>query len=258
MKRILVSVSVIFVFAALLGSVLWKYPILDVSQLKAEYPVWVWSSKEKAYRIQWRKKRPVHWRTLNEISEAVQNAVVLSEDWAFYQHSGIDFLQVREAVEDSFEDGKRVRGASTITQQVVKNVFLNSERSVIRKILEWGLALRLESVLSKRKILEVYLNIVEWGSGIYGIESASQAYFQRHPNALTLKEAAFLAMLLPSPKRYAVSFRKHELTPYAQKTIDAILLKMVRAHFISQDEYEIERDIPLSFEEAPVVMEEEF
>lgn len=183
-------------------------------------------------------KRPKDWVSLKEISTVAVHAIVISEDWAFYGHEGVDFSQIKEALEESVLEGKRLRGASTISQQVVKNLFLSHDRNFWRKGKELFFTLFLERYLSKKKILEVYLNIVEFGEGIFGIRQASFHYFKKHPSNLSAKEGAFLAMLLPSPKRYSESFKKRELTEFAKKVIEKILEKMKQAKIISDEEFQ--------------------
>lgn len=191
----------IFVFCLL---ILGTYLRLDVEKLQNQYPI---RSNQKN-EIQFITKRPVNWRRLNQISPFAQKAIIISEDWAFYDHLGLDVNQLTIVIEKSWESKSLGRGASTITQQVIKNVFLSSERSILRKLKEMILAIKLERSLSKNKILEIYLNIVEFGPNIYGIESAAQYYFSKSAIDLTLMESAFLAMLLPSPIRYGESFKQ--------------------------------------------------
>ncbi len=182
-----------------------------------------------------RRNRPAGWVTLSAVSRAAIDAVVVSEDWAFYSHPGYDLGQIREAIEHDLEKGEFARGASTITQQVVRNVFLNKEKTLWRKLKELVLAVRLDRKVSKNRILEVYLNIAEWGPGIHGIGAASRYYFGKHPSELGAREGAFLAMLLPSPRRYSQSFREKRLSPYARRTVESILSKMVRASMLSEE-----------------------
>lgn len=183
-------------------------------------------------------KKPKNWASIADISKLAQQAIVISEDWAFYEHEGVDWAQVQKALEDSVKEGKRPRGASTITQQVVKNLYLSNEYSFIRKAQEAVIAHTLDRKLDKKKILEVYLNIAEFGPGIYGIEAAAKHYFGKNAKNLSAKEAAFLAMLLPSPTRYAQSFKEKELSPYARETIANILEKMRMAKFLTPEQVE--------------------
>lgn len=195
------------------------------------------------------KDKTVKWRNINEISKRVTAAIVVSEDGKFYSHRGFDLEQILKVVDSKIRyKHKKVRGASTITQQLVKNLYLNKEKSISRKIKELYYSTLIEEKLSKQKILETYLNIIEYGKNIYGIENASQYYFKKSAKYLTAKEAAFIAMLLPSPVRYAKSFKIGALTPYAQNTINNILLKMRQAGYISENEYQNSLIERLSFE----------
>jgi monofunctional biosynthetic peptidoglycan transglycosylase len=191
------------------------------------------------------------WSTLSEISRQAIGAVVVSEDWAFYEHKGYDANQIKEAMKSNLDRGRYARGASTITQQVVRNVFLDQDKNLWRKIKELILAVHLEQTVGKNKILETYLNIAEWGQGIYGIRAASQHYFHKMPSDLTAKEGAFLAMLLPSPRRYSQSFRSHQLSDYARTTINSILDKMAQAKYITDEERVLVGATPFSFELTP-------
>lgn len=137
------------------------------------------------------------WAGLDEISPHLVRAVLSSEDARFCEHRGIDWVEVQNALED--EDG-RMRGASTITMQAVKNLFLWTGRAWIRKAAEVPLALYAELVLSKRRIMEIYLNIVEWDTGVYGAAAAAESYFGVPAAELSLTQAARLAAILPSPE----------------------------------------------------------
>lgn len=193
-------------------------------------------------------KEPKNWVRLSQIPKGVWGAILVSEDWAFFEHGGVDVNQVKGAIEDTLEHGKGLRGASTISQQVVKNLFLTNERSFSRKALEFLITLHMERELDKRKILEIYLNIIEFHPGVYGLEAAAKYYFKKSARELTVREAAFLAMLLPNPKTYSQSFRDKALSEYARNTIESILDKMVQAGFITKETRETLRGNPLSFE----------
>ncbi len=219
-----------------------------IKDLKTKYPHVIYRGPKEPFDVEIRKSRPESWVSLSQVSRSAQMAILISEDWAFYSHPGYDEKQIREAIEESIESGKLKRGASTITQQMVKNVFLSQEKSLIRKARELWLATKVEKVLGKKKILEIYLNIAEWGEGIFGIGRASQHYFHKSASELTAKEGAFLAMLLPSPKKYSISFRKKELTRYARKTVNSILNKLVSANVLTYEQKQVEWSTPLSFE----------
>ncbi len=139
------------------------------------------------------------WISIDKLPSSMPLAVVASEDQRFPEHFGVDFTAIIDAVEQ-YSDGDGLRGASTITQQTAKNIFLWSGRSFIRKALEATLALSLEAIWGKQRILEVYLNVAEFGKGIYGVEAASQHYFGKSARYLTKHQTAQLAVLLPSPK----------------------------------------------------------
>jgi monofunctional glycosyltransferase len=137
---------------------------------------------------------------VSRISPDLEHAVIAAEDARFYQHSGFDWKQVQRAVTEDVE-GKRLRGASTIDQQVVKNLFFGTSRSFLRKAAEASLVPFAEFVLGKRRILELYLNIVEWGSGVYGAEAAAQMYYHCPASRLGREQSARLAAMLPAPRR---------------------------------------------------------
>jgi monofunctional biosynthetic peptidoglycan transglycosylase len=154
-------------------------------------------------RVQaWIHHTPYHERykfiSLNQISPDLQHAVIAAEDARFYQHHGFDWHEIEIAAEDDLE-GDRTRGASTITQQLVKNLFFGTGRSVLRKGAEFTLVPVAEFVLGKRRILEIYLNVVEWGPGIYGAESACRHYDGTAARNIGREPAARLAAILPAP-----------------------------------------------------------
>lgn len=152
----------------------------------------------------WLHGKPYHARyefvPLGQISPDLQHAVIAAEDARFYQHHGFDWNQIQIAATEDM-DGGRMRGASTLTQQLVKNLFFGTGRSVLRKGAEFTLVPVAELVLGKRRILELYLNVVEWGSGVYGAEAASRYYYHAGARVVGREEAARLAAILPSPLR---------------------------------------------------------
>ncbi|SPE17753.1 Monofunctional biosynthetic peptidoglycan transglycosylase [Candidatus Sulfotelmatomonas gaucii] len=150
----------------------------------------------------WIHHKPYHERytfvPLSRISPNLQHAVIAAEDGRFYQHHGFDWQAMELAAEED-EKGGRIRGGSTLTQQLVKNLFFGTERSVLRKGAEASLVPVAEFVLGKRRILELYLNVVEWGPGVYGAEVASRAYYGTDARNLDRDQAARLAAILPRP-----------------------------------------------------------
>jgi len=143
------------------------------------------------------------WAALEEIAPQAALAVIAAEDQQFPFHAGFDFKSIREAVRHNARS-RRMRGASTISQQVAKNLFLWSGRSYVRKALEAGLTLLIELTWPKERILEMYLNIAEFGRGIYGVQAAAQVFFHRDARHLRRADAALLAAVLPNPRRYHV------------------------------------------------------
>ena len=138
---------------------------------------------------------------LNRISPHLQHAIIAAEDGRFFQHHGFDFVEMEKVLERDTERRKLGRGASTITQQLVKNLFLTTERSLVRKGVEATLVPVAEIILGKNRILELYLNVIEWGPGVYGAEAAAQFYYHEHAAQLSRDEAARLAAIVPAPLR---------------------------------------------------------
>jgi monofunctional glycosyltransferase len=143
-----------------------------------------------------------HWVSLKSIPQDAVDAVVVAEDGTFWQNEGFDWYEFRESVEKNWEEGKAARGASTITQQLVKNLYLSSSKNPLRKLKEWALTWYMSQQLSKSRIIELYLNVIEWGNGVYGIEAASRVYFGKPASALSREECARLAATIPSPLRH--------------------------------------------------------
>jgi monofunctional biosynthetic peptidoglycan transglycosylase len=152
---------------------------------------------------------------LERISPNLQHAVVAAEDARFYKHHGFDWVEVRNAVEDEIEDG-RSRGASTLTQQLVKNLFFGTGRSFLRKAAEATLVPVAELVLGKRRILELYINVVEWGPGVYGAEAACQYHYSISARRIGRDQAARLAAVLPAPRKR----RPGRMTQYSARVLE--------------------------------------
>ncbi|MDH5741151.1 MAG: monofunctional biosynthetic peptidoglycan transglycosylase, partial [Nitrospira sp.] len=142
------------------------------------------------------------WVPLSRISPHLRHAVVAAEDASFFTHEGFDWEGIRDAALYNLEAGEMKRGGSTITQQLAKNIYLSSERSLLRKAREALITRSLEQHLRKKRILELYLNVAEWGKGVYGAEAAARHHFGKPSQELTVDEAAWLAAMLPSPRRY--------------------------------------------------------
>jgi monofunctional glycosyltransferase len=164
-----------------------------------------WSSMVQIQRRveAWRAHRPYKKRyefiPLASISPNLQHAVVAAEDGRFRQHHGFDWIEMQKVMEDDMRRGRLGRGGSTITQQLVKNMFLTTERSLLRKGAEFALVPLMEALLTKDRILELYLNVIEWGPGIYGAEAASERFYHIHASEVTREQAARLAAIIPAP-----------------------------------------------------------
>jgi len=198
---ILVSASVLAV--ALSIGIYFIYP--SVSQLKKvnpgktafmEYREREWANKGL------KKKAQNVWVPLSRISPFVVKAVLIAEDDKFWDHEGFDFDAIQKAVEEDIKKKKFKLGGSTITQQLAKNLYLSPTKSPIRKIKEAILTWRIEKNLSKKRIIELYLNVAEWGDGFFGVEMAARRYYGKSASALTAEEAAHLAAVLPNPRKY--------------------------------------------------------
>ena len=186
----------------------WVDPPTSSVQMERRVESWF---RDGAYHKQYR------FVPLSQISLPLQHAVISAEDARFYLHHGFDWKQVQLAAAEDLE-GKRMRGASTIDQQLVKNLFLTTSRSLLRKAVEATLVPPAEIILGKQRILELYLNIVEWGPGVYGCEAASRCYFRVPASRISREQGARLAAVLPAPRRRKPS----SMTLYA----DRILVRM--------------------------------
>ncbi|HDQ03677.1 MAG TPA: monofunctional biosynthetic peptidoglycan transglycosylase [Deltaproteobacteria bacterium] len=222
------------------------YP--DVKQLKKhnpektafmEYRENIWRQKGVPKNIDKR------WVPFSRISPWVVKAVIIAEDHKFWSHNGFDFASIRQALERNIRKGEIKVGGSTISQQLAKNLFLSPSKNPVRKIKEAILTWRLERNLSKKRIIELYLNVAEWGDGIFGIEAAAQHHFFRSASGLTMREAAMLAAILPSPLRY----RTDGTSRYVENQADRIYQFMINQGSVIDEDEEVmsERDenIPL-------------
>lgn len=226
-NKILICITII---ACVIFSII---PITEIENLKSGHIINLVLNNKKVHYVS--SKDNPNWLKISSIGDNIQNAVVVSEDWSFWDHYGVDLIQIYQSFKDYIRGGKKLRGASTITQQVVKNLFLTHERSFKRKILEIIIASYMELRLSKKQILEVYLNIIEYGDGIYGIKSASEHYFKKTPKYLSARESAYLSMLLPNPK-----VRSQIFSSKNTRLINLILKKMKVAKYIDKYEYNSE------------------
>lgn len=176
------------------------------------------------------------WVGLDDMGPILPRAVMAAEDDAFYLHEGFDPRGIRAALHANLEAGRFVRGGSTITQQVVKNLFLSHERTLGRKLQEAVLTWLTERYVEKDRILEYYVNLAHWGPGIYGIQDASLRYFRHVPRQLTLRESAFLASILPNPALFGEQYGRQVIAPSRRVKMGNILRNLERAGLISADD----------------------
>jgi len=214
-------------------SILTLPPVAPLAKPGASMTITVkdWHRKDHRFVVGPRNPR---WTPYRAIPAALKKAVIASEDANFYSHEGVDYEAIGEAIKTDWRKGKFVHGGSTITQQLAKNLFLTREKTVIRKVKEFVLARRMDDALSKSRILELYLNVAELGPMVYGVGHASHFYFGKPPSALTVRECAFLASMLPGPKIYN-PYRK--MGRVMQRS-NRILRRMVAARMISREEYD--------------------
>jgi monofunctional glycosyltransferase len=239
MRKLGIAALVLAGLTAIVGLYgLWVWRSLpDVAYLSRENPGKTALMEERGGKVD------QHWVPLGQISERLVQAVLMGEDANFYGHEGFDFEEMRKAFEKNWEEGRTVRGASTITQQLAKNLFLSTERSYARKLEEALVARRLESALSKKRILEIYLNVIEWGPGVYGAEAAARDVLGKSAGELDAAEGALLAAMIPSPLRLDPCAR-----PKSVRSRQARILGYMRmAKNLSDEEYEraLEETIPL-------------
>jgi len=226
MKRLIIIIVVIFISFLLLSiGVYFVYP--DVSKLKKVNPkkTAFMEYRETEWQKQGKKKKiSQQWVSLSQVSPYAVKAVIIAEDDKFWTHEGFDYEAIQKAIEKDIKKRKLAIGGSTISQQLAKNLYLSPSKNPIRKIKEAVLTWRIERYLSKKRIIELYINVAEWGDGLFGIEVASRTYFGKHASELTAKEAARLASVLPNPRKYHPT----GASQYVESRSDKIFNIMVR------------------------------
>jgi monofunctional biosynthetic peptidoglycan transglycosylase len=175
-----------------------------------------------------------NWRPLAQISPLLQAAVVMTEDARFWEHEGVDWDAMEKAAQKDWEKRRLGLGGSTITQQVAKNLYLSPSKNPVRKVRELFIARRLEEALSKERLLEIYLNIAEWGPGVFGAEAAARHWFQTSAADLTAGQAARLALALPSPRRRAPAVASAGLDRRAAR----IVTTLYQRHLLDEGAYQ--------------------
>jgi monofunctional biosynthetic peptidoglycan transglycosylase len=180
-------------------------PWFSVTNLKTENPTETALMRQRLREAEQNEKPLViknKWVSISRLPRHLINAVVLAEDGTFWEHGGFDWYEFQQSLKKNWEKKRAARGASTITQQLAKNLYLSTSKDPIRKLKEWVITLLLERNLEKQRILELYLNVIEWGRGIFGVEEAARAYFGRSASALTYDQALRLAAVIPSPLKH--------------------------------------------------------
>ncbi|SEL19883.1 monofunctional biosynthetic peptidoglycan transglycosylase [Nitrosovibrio tenuis] len=162
------------------------------------------------------------WMPYERISPNLKRAIVAAEDSKFLEHEGFDFEAIQKAYEKNLKKGRLVAGGSTISQQLAKNLFLSGQKTPWRKIQEALITLMLENVMSKRRIMEIYLNVIEWGNGVFGAEAAIRHYYGASASSISAEQAARLAAMVPNPRFYD----RHRNTPWLSKKTGIILSRM--------------------------------
>lgn len=186
-----------------LGYILW---LPDIPQLQHHNPSTtslIQLRQQQSARTGRELPTEMIWRDLHHISPYLVHAVIIAEDDTFYQHHGFDLEQIRVAIQRDWEKKKFVYGGSTLTQQLARTLYLSPRKNLLRKAKEAAITLELEYYLPKKRILELYLNVAEWGRGIYGAEAAARHYYGKSAEDLTPDEAVSLASILPSPRRWS-------------------------------------------------------
>jgi monofunctional glycosyltransferase len=222
-----IRLAILVLIAALLASIGLYFIYPDVSKLKKAPPkkTAFMEYREKEWQNQGKKKKIVQqWVPLSHIPPYVIKAVLIAEDDKFWSHEGFDYEAMQKAIEKDIKKRKFALGGSTISQQLAKNLYLTPSKNPVRKIKEAILTWRLERNLSKRRIIELYLNCVEWGDALFGIAAAARHYFNKDVSALTAQEAARLAAVLPNPIR----FNPTGTSKYVEARADRIYEIMVK------------------------------
>ncbi|NIT62200.1 MAG: monofunctional biosynthetic peptidoglycan transglycosylase [Aliifodinibius sp.] len=231
--------GIFFILCAFVGYAIFTLP--DVTELIDTNPT---TTSFIEYRKQEAREEGktlrIHrrWIDWQYIPKVLKRTIVVAEDAAFWVHEGIDWHEVESALRENWEEGKIVRGASTISQQTAKNLYLTPHRNIYRKLKEFLITKELESRLNKRRILEIYLNCIEMGEGIFGIRSASNIYFGKHPSQLDISEMVRLAAILPNPRQLHPNQSSPELA-WRSRTI---LNRLRHYEFITNSQYREAKD----------------
>ncbi|MBP1748189.1 MAG: monofunctional biosynthetic peptidoglycan transglycosylase [Deltaproteobacteria bacterium] len=251
-RRLFQSIISIFILGVLIaagfGAFYLVYP--DVSKLKKQNPgkTSFMEYREDECRAKGKKiKTQQKWVPLGSMSPYLMKAVLIAEDDKFWKHHGFDKEALQKAFEKNLESGKFKLGGSTISQQLTKNLYLTPAKNPVRKLKEAIITWRLERTLTKRRILELYLNVVEWGEGIFGAEAAARRHFGKSAASLSAEEAAKLAAALPNPRRYRVDGTSR----YVERRAKVIYSIMARRGIVVPEYEEVVASPPDEITEVP-------
>jgi monofunctional biosynthetic peptidoglycan transglycosylase len=211
----------------------WSPPVDELNRRVPERTA-LMKRREAEAKREGRSFRPqLRWVPYTRISPLLRRAILIAEDDAFFMHGGLDWNEIQAAAKTNLEKRRVVRGGSTITQQLAKNLYLGDQRTPTRKLAEVFLAYRLERALTKRRIFELYLNLIEWGDGVYGAEAAARRYFEVSAAELNERQAVLLAAVIINPRRYS------PLRPprHIERRVRTIASRMRRRGFLDQNQY---------------------
>ena len=213
------------------------FSLPDVSYLKSHHPrrtrlmeIRIRQAKEEGKRYRIRQ----YWVSFGRIPRLLKQSVRISEDASFYFHNGVDFTELKESIKKNLAKGRFARGGSTITQQLAKNLYLSPEKTILRKVREFFIARRLESTLSKNRIFHLYLNVIELGRGIFGVQAAARYYFGKNVQDLNLEEIARLTAIIPRP----LTVRPTGRSRWLRWRCRWILRKLLRYRYITREQYD--------------------
>jgi len=237
----------------LAGGLVFWVTLPSVDWLKKQNPKETAMMRFRAEQARQNGKRARRiWRRvpLSRISPYLIQAVLIAEDDKFFEHEGFDWQSMRKALEANIQRKRVLRGGSTITQQLAKNLFLDPGQTLTRKLREAAIAVKLENTLSKKRILELYLNLIEWGAGIYGAEAAAQSYFNCPASGLSLSQAIRLASVLPNPRRFSALDTASARMNRKRRIIAG---RMLRRHWIQPEAYD-QALVEMGLAPAPAVI----
>ncbi len=230
-------VPLILIFLLLFFFIYFYRTLPDVYYLKTHHPkrtalmeLRLEQAKQHGKKLRIRQ----YWVRFSTIPRLLKQAVRISEDASFYKHEGVDYTELKESLKRDLREGRLARGGSTITQQLAKNLYLSTQKSFWRKIREYFIARRLEKGLSKNRIFHLYLNVIEFGPGIFGVQAASRYYFRKNVDQLNLEEIVRLTAVIPRPLSISPRSRKRWLLWKCRW----ILHKLFLYGYISQEEYD--------------------